>query len=116
MSLLLRPSQALPLWSAVTVAEVLADRPDLTTRQTAILLIVYLEPPPHTVRGLAMRLDVTKPVVTRALDTLGALGLLTRQRDPDDGRSVLVRRTAAGALYVEALGDAIVAAARGLAS
>ena len=30
--------------------------PDLTMRQAAILLTVYLEAPPHTVRGLAERL------------------------------------------------------------
>ncbi len=49
--------------------------PDLSARQTAILLTVYLELPPHTVRGLAKQLGVTKPVITRALDTLGKLGV-----------------------------------------
>ena len=72
MSISLRPSQALRLWQQVTLSEVRDDAPDLTMRQMAILLTIYLEPPPHTVRGLAARLQVTKPVITRALDTMGA--------------------------------------------
>ena len=33
------------------------------SRQLALLLTVYLTPPPHTVRGLAETLNVAKPVV-----------------------------------------------------
>ena len=95
--------------SDVTFDLVLDDQPDLSNRQMAVLLTVYLEPPPHTVRGLAAKLNVTKPVITRALDTMGRLGLLTRRRDEADRRNVLVQRTLAGALAVEQLGDAIVA-------
>ena len=75
-SIVLRPIQALRLWQQVTLSEVRDDAPDLTMRQMAILLTIYLDPPPHTVRGLAARLDVTKPVITRALDTMGALKLV----------------------------------------
>ena len=81
MAFVLRPIQALRLWQQVNLSEVRDESPDLTMRQAAILLTVYLEPPPHTVRGLAARLDVTKPVITRALDTMGALKLLSRHRD-----------------------------------
>ncbi|TAN01644.1 MAG: MarR family transcriptional regulator [Rhizobiaceae bacterium] len=114
MSVILRPSQALRLWQRVSVAEVRAEAHDLSLRQMAILLTVYLDPPPHTVRGLAARLGVTKPVVTRALDTMGAMKLLSRHRDEKDRRNVLVRRTVEGALYVERFGDGIIAAAAGL--
>ena len=76
---------------------------------TAILLTIYLEPPPHTVRGLAKKLAVTKPVVTRALDTMGKHGLVTRRRDEIDRRNVLVQRTLKGALFVEKFGDLVVA-------
>lgn len=103
----LRPSQALRLWHDVVFDLVRDGEQDLTQRQTAVLLTVYLEPPPHTVRGLAAHLGVTKPVVTRALDTMGRMGLLTRRRDDADRRNVLVHRTLAGALAVERLGDAI---------
>ena len=93
------------------LSEVHDDAPDLTMRQTAILLTIYLEPPPHTVRALASRLGVTKPVITRALDTMGALKLVSRHRDETDRRNVLIRRTVEGALYVERFGDAIIAKA-----
>lgn len=111
MPITLRPSQALRLWQAVNLAEVQSGRPDLTMRQMAILLTIYLDPPPHTVRGLAARLGVTKPVVTRALDTMGALKLVSRHRDAADRRNVLVRRTVEGALFVERFGDGVIAAA-----
>jgi DNA-binding MarR family transcriptional regulator len=105
----LRPSQALRLWHDVVFDLVRDGEQDLTARQTAVLLTVYLDPPPHTVRGLATRLGVTKPVVTRALDTMGRMGLVTRRRDAADRRNVLVYRTLEGSLAVERLGDAILA-------
>jgi DNA-binding MarR family transcriptional regulator len=111
MAIVLRPTQALRLWQGVTLSEVRDDAPDLTVRQMAILLTIYLDPPPHTVRGLAARLNVTKPVITRALDTMGSLKLVSRHRDVQDRRNVLIRRTVEGALYVERFGDAIIAQA-----
>ena len=73
------PEQALNFWKNAALAQVLDNDPDLSVRQTAILLTVYLEPPPHTVRDLAQRLDVTKPVITRALDSMGEKKLVTRR-------------------------------------
>lgn len=105
----MRPSQALRLWQQVGLTEVRDAAPDLTVRQMAILLTIYLDPPPHTVRGLAAKLGVTKPVITRALDTMGALKFVSRHRDELDRRNVLVRRTVEGALYVERFGDVIIA-------
>ena len=109
MSIFMRPSQALRLWQQVSLVEVRANTPDLTMRQMAILLTIYLDPPPHTVRGLAAKLGVTKPVITRALDTMGSLRLVSRHRDERDRRNVLVRRTVEGALFVERFGDVIIA-------
>ncbi len=110
----LRPSQALKLWHDVTFDLVHDEHPDLSARQMAVLLTVYLEPPPHTVRGLAAKLGVTKPAITRALDSMGRLGLVTRRRDETDRRNVLVQRTLEGALAVEKLGDSIIARHRAL--
>jgi DNA-binding MarR family transcriptional regulator len=110
----LRALQALKLWQAVHLDIVHDDEPDLSSRQVAILLTIYLEAPPHTVRGLAKKLDVTKPVITRALDTMGKLGLVARRRDETDRRSVIVQRTVTGALAVERLGDIIIARAKEL--
>jgi len=114
MAISLRPSQALRLWQEVALDQVRDNDLDLTTRQMAILLIIYLDPPPHTVRGLAARLGVTKPVITRALDTMGTLKLVSRHRDEADRRNVLVRRTVEGALFVERFGDLVIAKAREL--
>lgn len=110
----LSPSQALLLWYAATLQQVRQERTDLTLRQMAILLHIYLKPPPHTVRGLAATLDVTKPVITRALDTMGEMGLVERVRDERDRRNVIIRRTVTGALYLERLGDLIIAEGRRL--
>ena len=114
MSVHLRPSQALRLWQAASLGEVTGGHPDLSMRQMSILLTVYLDPPPHTVRGLAGRLRVTKPVITRALNRLGEIGLLARHRDKTDGRNVLIGRTLQGALFVERFGDRVIAAGRAL--
>lgn len=110
----MKPMTALALWHAVTLNGVRAATPDLTQRQLAILLHVYLNPPPHTVRGLAQTLNVTKPAITRALDTLGRLSLLRRRRDEDDRRNVLVQRTVKGSVFLSEFADAVAAAARGL--
>ncbi|RST32146.1 MarR family transcriptional regulator [Sphingomonas ginkgonis] len=83
------------------IGYVRSGEPDLTNRQMALLLIVYLSPGPHTVRGLARMLGVSKPVVTRALNTLGGLGYLRRERDQDDRRNVFVVRTSDGAEFLE---------------
>ena len=110
----LRASQALQLWHDTTFDLVRDNQPDLSCRQMAVLLTVYLEPPPHTGRDLADKLGVTKPVITRALDTMGRMGLLTRKRDEADRRNVLIHRTLEGALAVEELGDFIVTRYRAL--
>jgi DNA-binding MarR family transcriptional regulator len=81
-----------------------SGEPDLTNRQMALLLVVYLKPGPHTVRGLARALNVSKPVVTRALNRLGALGYLRRQRDDTDKRNIFVARTTEGAEFLEEFG------------
>jgi DNA-binding MarR family transcriptional regulator len=114
MAVEVRPAQALRLWHDVMLDLVRDEQPDLSARQMAILLTVYLEAPPHTVRGLAQKLGVTKPVITRALDTLGKMKLAARRRDEHDKRNVIIQRTVAGALFVEKLGDLLVARAREL--
>jgi DNA-binding MarR family transcriptional regulator len=110
----MRPAQALRLLHDLAHALVTGDEPDLSARQLAVLLTIYLESPPHTVRGLAAKLRVTKPVITRALDTMGKHQLVSRKRDAADRRNVIIQRTVKGALYVEKLGDLVVAKARGL--
>lgn len=100
--------EALDLWRRVTVTTVRSDAPDLTARQLAVLMTVRLQPAPHTVRGLASTLNVGKPAITRALDTLSRLGFVQRRRDPKDGRNVFVERTEKGDTFLEQLGATIV--------
>jgi DNA-binding MarR family transcriptional regulator len=108
--------QALELWRRTLLAGVHRATPDLSVRQMAILLCVYLTAPPHTVRGLAARLKISKPAVTRALDSLSGLGVLRRKTDEKDRRSVLVHRTVAGSVYLSEFADTIVAAGHELGS
>jgi DNA-binding MarR family transcriptional regulator len=110
----LKHSQALGLLHDVSLDIVRQAGPDLSSRQLCILLTIYLEAPPHTVRGLAAKLGVTKPVITRALDTMGDLDLVSRRRDDADKRNVIIQRTATGALFLESLSDLVVDSARRL--
>jgi DNA-binding MarR family transcriptional regulator len=107
MSVSLTTSQALRLWHDVALSLVKDDEADLSVRQISILLTIYLEAPPHTVRDLARKLNVSKPVITRALDSMGKMELVTRRRDDKDRRNVLIQRTVRGALYLERLADTI---------
>jgi DNA-binding MarR family transcriptional regulator len=93
--------RSLSMWMRALIGYVRSGEPDLTNRQMALLMLVYLTPGPHTVRGLARVLGVSKPVVTRALNTLGALGYLRRERDQDDRRNIFVVRTKDGAEFLE---------------
>ena len=85
------------------VAMVRRDGPDLSARQLGVFLTTYLADGPHTVRGLAATLNVSKPAITRALDRLGELDLTRRKTDPQDRRSVLVQRTTKGSTLLREL-------------
>src|SRR3546814_18819616 len=80
----LQAAQALALWHRVLVVGLNRSLPDLTTRQFALFLEVYLAPPPHTVRGLAKTLNMSKPAVTRAVDRLEKLEFVRRKTDERD--------------------------------
>ena len=97
-------------WRRALLAGIASDAPDLTQRQTALLLTVYLAAPPHTVRGLARALAISKPAVTRAVTTLAKHGLVRRRSDEQDRRNVLIERTVRGAVFLSELGDRIAAA------
>jgi DNA-binding MarR family transcriptional regulator len=94
-------TDTLSTWMEALVAYVRSGQPDLTNRQMALLLLVYRTSGPHTVRGLASILGVSKPVVTRALNTLGRLGYLRRERDERDRRNIFVTRTSRGAEFLD---------------
>ncbi|MSP48303.1 MAG: MarR family transcriptional regulator [Alphaproteobacteria bacterium] len=104
--------QALNLWRAALVESLRRGGPDLTSRQVAVLLTVYLTAPPHTVRGLAASLRVSKAAISRSLDRLGQLELVRRRVDEADRRSVLVQRTARGSVFLSDFAELVIAAER----
>lgn len=79
------------------------DGPDLSARQLGVFLTCYLESDAQTVRGLAAKLGVSKPAITRALDRLAEFDLVRRKTDPMDRRSVLVQRTPPGMAFMREL-------------
>ncbi|MCS6853928.1 MAG: MarR family transcriptional regulator [Elioraea sp.] len=95
--------QLLGVLRDTVVALVRRDGPDLSARQLGVFLTVYLTEGPHTVRGLAAELNVSKPAITRALDKLGELDLARRKVDPADRRSVIVQQTTKGAAFLREL-------------
>jgi DNA-binding MarR family transcriptional regulator len=97
------PDLAVGILREVIVALVRKDGPALSTHQLGVFLTCYLKDGDHTVRGLAAELNVSKSVITRALDKLGELDLAQRRPDPSDRRSVLVERTGAGRALIEEL-------------
>lgn len=84
---------------------------DLSSRQLGVFLTCYLEPEAQTVRGLAARLNVSKPAITRALDRLTEFDLVKRKADPADRRSVLVQRTPGGTAFLREVRSILRAAA-----
>ncbi len=105
--------KALDIWRQALVSSVRLDVPDLSARQMGLLLSVYLTPPPHTVRGLAEVLAVSKPAITRAVNRLSELGLVRRKTDAADRRSVFIQRTVKGSVFLREFGELIVNAAKG---
>lgn len=103
--------QALDMWRRAIVSSVRIEAPDLSARQMALLLTVYLTPPPHTVRGLAETLNVSKPAITRAVTRLSELGMVRRKTDEADRRSVLIHRTVKGSVFLREFGELVAAAA-----
>src|SRR4029434_1414701 len=104
MAVEIRPALALRLVRDFVFGLVTDDEPDLSARQLAVLLTIYLEAPPHTVRGLAAKLGVTNTVITRDLDTMGKPEVVARRREQADRRNMVIKRTVTGTLAVERLG------------
>src|ERR1700712_4560929 len=102
------PHDALKLWQRV-ITRSLRELPyDLSQRQLGVLLTVYMSPPPHTIRSLSDLLQVSKPAICRAVDTLSALDLVRRKKDEMDRRNVFLQRTINGSVFLRDFADVIV--------
>lgn len=107
-----RALRALSFWHGVT-ANALKQMPvDLSSRQTAVLLGIYLMPAPHSIKSIADELMISKPAVCRAVDTLEKAKLVKRLRDRSDKRNVLLQRTAKGSTYLSEFADIILSASK----
>lgn len=101
------PHEVLKHWQRV-IARSLRELPyDLSQRQIGVLLTVYMSPPPHTIRSLAEHLDVSKPAICRAVDTLSSLDLIRRKKDDTDRRNVFLQRTINGSVFLRDFADII---------
>ncbi len=67
-------------------------------RLSALSVVVFGGP--ITVRDLAATEQVRSPTMTRLIDGLQQAGLVTREPNPDDARSVLIRATPTGRLVL----------------
>jgi DNA-binding MarR family transcriptional regulator len=99
--------RALSFWHGVTSTALKKMPVDLSARQTAVLLNVYLMPSPHSIKSLADDLMISKPAICRAIDALEAVKLVKRLRDRQDKRNVLIQRTAKGSIYLSEFADII---------
>ena len=100
-------TDSLSFWHRVTLASVRSDIPDLSARQLAMLMTIYLEDGLHTVRSLAKHLGITKAAISRATDSLCKLGYIERKPDHRDKRSIVLGRTSAGIHFLSQFADFI---------
>lgn len=104
---------ALHLWHNITCAS-LSEMPyDLSARQMAVLTSVYLTTGPHTIRSLSEALNVSKPAICRAVDTLSMMDLIKRKKDEEDRRNVFVQRTVTGSVFLSDMADIIMRESQG---
>jgi DNA-binding MarR family transcriptional regulator len=99
--------QALRFWKLVHEACLQQDLDELSMRQMAILLKIYIDAPPHSVKTLSEQLNIPKAAVSRAIDSLSAKSLVKRERSKHDKRCVILHRTLSGMTCLGTLADAI---------
>jgi len=101
--------EGLALWHKVSLRNVRGYPFDLSARQMALLLTLYIEDTKqHSVKSLAAYLDISKPAVCRALDTLSRHNLAERVVDQKDRRNVFIHLTEIGLEFLSRLSKDIV--------
>ena len=107
-----RALRALSFWHGVTNGALQKMSVDLSARQTAVLLNIYLMPTPHSIKSIADALVISKPAVCRAVDALEKAKLVKRLRDRGDKRNVLIQRTSKGSIYLSEFADIILSVSK----
>ena len=99
------PMTAVVLAGALHIvkADVVQTNVETTMRQLAVMLVIHASEHEETVRGLAVRLGVSKPAITRACDRLVMREMVRRVPDPVDRRSVLITLTPFGRAWIRKL-------------
>jgi DNA-binding MarR family transcriptional regulator len=92
------------------VALVRFEGPDLSARQLGVFLTSYLEDEAPTVGELAVKLNISGPAISRALNRLAEFDLVRRHIDPLDRRSALARRTTTGTAFLRDLKEILAGA------
>lgn len=104
--------RALTFWHGVTISALQKMPLDLSARQTAVLLHVYIISQAHSIKSLSEDLGISKPAVCRAVDALENAKLLRRLRDKQDKRNVIIQRTVKGSVYLSEFADIILSASK----
>ena len=78
-----------------------ADAGDGLTRARLSALSLLVLGGPRTLGDLAAAEHVRPPTMTRLVQAMEADGLVTRERHPSDGRSIVIRATAQGEALLE---------------
>lgn len=79
------------------------DDNQLTIRQLAVLVQLYVLNQQGSVRDFAAALNLSKPAVTRALDRLEEIDLLRRNTSKDDRRLIELTKTRKGKTFFKRL-------------
>jgi DNA-binding MarR family transcriptional regulator len=88
----------------------LDEGPALTATQRVALIETFEAAEPIRLHDLAVRLGVTAPTASRAVDGLVEHGVLERRPDPDDRRAVRISLTTEGRSLVEERKSRVLAA------
>lgn len=99
--------RALAFWHGVTATALRKMPLDLSARQTAVLLNVYLATQAQSIKSLSEDLGISKPAICRAIDALETAKLVKRSRDKSDKRNVHVQRTVKGSVFLSEFADII---------
>lgn len=105
-----KTKQALAHWYNVTTESLDILPVDLSARQSAVLLHVYLHEELCGIKDLATQLGISKPAICRAVDVLEAENLLRRKPDRNDKRHILLHPTAKGNKYLHKFADIVIKA------
>ena len=84
------------------------DGRDLTSRQLATLLTIYLQGiKVHNITSIAKELHVSRPAVTKIADRLESHNFVKRETGRQDRRQVLLLQTVEGRAFIKKLEDLV---------